>query len=88
MRFAAMLAGRRCNRQQIFNQQRPQGDLYKLSLVELQVQFFNSVLWLGLTFFKYQPSSKPWTLPASLATITIDEPFSKNISDNISTIWA
>jgi len=29
MRFAAMLAGRFCNPQQIFNQQRPQGDLFK-----------------------------------------------------------
>ena len=33
IRFAAMLAGRCCNRQPIFNQQRSQGDLYKLSLV-------------------------------------------------------
>jgi len=33
MRFAAMLAGRWSNRQQIFNQQRPQGDLYKLGLI-------------------------------------------------------
>jgi len=31
MRFAARLARRCCNRQQIFNQQRPQGDLFKLS---------------------------------------------------------
>jgi hypothetical protein len=29
MRFAARLAGRCCNRQQIFNQQRPQGDRFK-----------------------------------------------------------
>jgi len=39
MRFAAMLTGQLvpiyrdgCNRHQIFNQQRPKGDLYKLSL--------------------------------------------------------
>ena len=29
MRFAAMLVGRCCNRHQIFNQQRPQGDRFK-----------------------------------------------------------
>jgi len=37
MRFAAMLARRCCNQHQIFNQQRSQGDLYKLSLPQLQV---------------------------------------------------
>jgi len=30
-RFAAMLARRCCNRQPIFSQHRPQGDLYKSS---------------------------------------------------------
>jgi len=44
IRFAARLARRCCNQQQIFNQQRPRGDLYKLSLVSLQVQFFNPAL--------------------------------------------
>jgi len=34
MRFAAMLAGRCCNRQQIFNQQRPWGDRFKTQLEE------------------------------------------------------
>jgi len=43
MRFAAMLAGRCCNRHQIFNHQRPQGDLYKLSLE----QFLSSIFKLG-----------------------------------------
>ena len=41
-RFAAMLARRCCNEPEIFNQQRPQGDLYKLSLISLQVHFFVS----------------------------------------------
>ena len=45
MRFAAMLARRCRNQQQIFNQQRPQGDLFKTQFrITFKFNFQNRAL--------------------------------------------
>jgi len=56
-RIAAMLAGHCCNQQQIFNQQRPKGDVYKLGLDNFKFNFLTRFCGWARRFSNTSPAT-------------------------------